>query len=69
MKNFRYMPSGIFVSLLLVFLLTAGCGSKKYVAWQCPMKCEDNKTYAASGKCPVCEMDLEGLETLPDTTK
>jgi hypothetical protein len=33
------------------------------------MKCEDNKTYAQAGKCPVCEMDLEGLETLPDTTK
>ena len=25
----------------------------------CPMDCEHGKTYAAKGKCPVCEMDLE----------
>jgi PBP1b-binding outer membrane lipoprotein LpoB len=27
--------------------------------YQCPMDCENGKTYADTGKCPVCEMDLE----------
>lgn len=34
---------------------------QKYVAksYQCPMKCEGDKTYAAPGKCPKCNMDLK----------
>lgn len=31
---------------------------EKEVAYVCPMDCEKGKTYAESGKCPVCEMDL-----------
>lgn len=31
--------------------------------YQCPMKCEDNKTYDKPGQCPVCNMDLEKIET------
>ena len=26
--------------------------------YQCPMKCEKEKTYDKEGKCPVCEMKL-----------
>ncbi|MFT5780078.1 MAG: cbb3-type cytochrome oxidase cytochrome c subunit [Crocinitomicaceae bacterium] len=26
--------------------------------YYCPMKCEGEKTYAAEGTCPVCNMDL-----------
>jgi len=26
--------------------------------YQCPMKCEGDKTYAAPGNCPVCNMHL-----------
>ncbi len=26
--------------------------------YQCPMKCEGEKTYDAPGKCPVCKMQL-----------
>ena len=32
------------------------------VAYQCPMKCEGEKTYAQAGKCPECEMDLEKVK-------
>ena len=28
------------------------------VAYVCPMGCEEEKTYAEKGKCPVCEMEL-----------
>ena len=31
-------------------------------AYQCPMKCEGDKTYAEAGKCPVCKMDLKAVE-------
>jgi len=27
-------------------------------AYQCPMKCEGEKTYAQTGKCPSCGMEL-----------
>jgi hypothetical protein len=30
--------------------------------YQCPMKCEGEKTYAEAGKCPECDMDLAKLE-------
>ncbi|MCH8318642.1 MAG: hypothetical protein IIA88_09125 [Bacteroidetes bacterium] len=33
-----------------------------HVAYQCPMKCEDDKTYEEKGTCPVCKMDLVKLE-------
>lgn len=36
---------------------------KKYVpeAYQCPMKCEGDKTYSRPGECPVCKMHLKKL--------
>lgn len=30
----------------------------KTIKYQCPMKCEKEKTYDKEGKCPVCEMKL-----------
>lgn len=30
--------------------------------YQCPMKCEGEKTYDKPGQCPVCNMDLKKLE-------
>lgn len=35
----------------------------KYVpeAYQCPMKCEGDKTYSKPGECPVCHMHLKKL--------
>ncbi|MDC9721909.1 MAG: heavy metal-binding domain-containing protein [Urechidicola sp.] len=32
------------------------------VEYQCPMKCEDDKTYHEKGKCPVCKMALVEVE-------
>lgn len=29
------------------------------VVYQCPMKCEADKTYSEPGSCPVCKMDLK----------
>ena len=36
--------------------------SGKTMIYQCPMKCEGDKTYNQSGQCPVCNMDLEKVE-------
>ena len=30
--------------------------------FQCPMDCEDGKTYEEEGTCPVCKMNLEKIE-------
>lgn len=31
---------------------------EKSTAYQCPMKCEGNKSYDHPGNCPVCNMNL-----------
>ncbi len=31
-------------------------------AYQCPMKCEGDKTYDKPGSCPVCKMDLKEVK-------
>ena len=59
---------GIFALLLLFF---AACkeGAADHsqhggnaTAYQCPMKCEGEKTYPQPGSCPVCKMDLKPVE-------
>jgi Cu(I)/Ag(I) efflux system membrane fusion protein len=42
----------------------AHAGHEAQVApkFQCPMKCEKEKTYDQPGKCPVCEMALEAVK-------
>lgn len=32
------------------------------VVYQCPMDCEDGKSYTEEGQCPVCKMDLKSKE-------
>lgn len=38
--------------------------AKKY---QCPMKCEGDKTYAKEGKCPKCNMKLKEVSNAAAT--
>jgi hypothetical protein len=35
------------------------------VLYQCPMKCEGDKTYTDAGICPVCKMELVALDSYP----
>jgi hypothetical protein len=37
-------------------------GDMAMVEYQCPMKCEGEKTYHAPGACPVCKMDLKEVK-------
>lgn len=34
----------------------------EHTEYQCPMKCEGEKTYSEEGSCPVCGMDLTELD-------
>jgi transcription initiation factor IIE alpha subunit len=36
--------------------------SKNLMHYQCPMKCEGDKTYHKDGKCPVCKMQLKKVK-------
>jgi hypothetical protein len=36
---------------------------KVKTVYQCPMKCEKEKTYEKEGICPVCEMKLREKKT------
>lgn len=32
------------------------------VKYQCPMKCEGEKTYDTAGQCPLCKMDMKEVK-------
>jgi len=39
-----------------------GHGHEHAAMYNCPMNCEDGKTYDEPGTCPVCDMDLVEME-------
>lgn len=58
------------ISILVVLLTLASCNSNtsknasnEVALYQCPMKCEGDKTYAETGSCPICKMDLKPIIT------
>lgn len=55
---------GILLSFVVASTLFTSCGSadKNETSYQCPMKCEGTKTYDKPGDCPVCGMELQGVE-------
>lgn len=52
--------------ILLILLFANSCNTTssqaEEVHYQCPMKCEGEKTYNEPRSCPVCKMDLLKLE-------
>lgn len=38
------------------------------IAYQCPMDCEDGKTYDQATSCPVCKMDLKAVKSKASNT-
>ena len=62
------MATGMF---FLAGMMFTGCASESTEAqeqsankevYQCPMDCEDGKTYDHEGQCPLCEMDLKKVD-------
>ncbi len=37
--------------------------------YQCPMKCEGDKTYTEAGTYPTCKINLKKVEATNDTNK
>lgn len=55
--------------LFVLLLLFTACRNNsdhanhgEATAYQCPMKCEGDKTYPQPGSCPVCKMDVKPVE-------
>ncbi len=48
-------------SALIQSCVTSTSSEIVEVKYQCPMQCEEEKTYAEEGTCPVCKMELEKL--------
>lgn len=42
---------------------TTGSPAVVDTVYQCPMKCEGDKTYDKAGKCPKCNMNLKAVPT------
>ena len=57
------LSGGIICGSLFIGGCNRGKTGQKVVMteYQCPMNCEEGKTYKAEGKCPVCKMDLKEI--------
>ncbi len=52
-----------YILCLFTLIMLVSCADKKAketakVEYQCPMKCQGEKTFAKAGSCAVCKMDL-----------
>lgn len=62
------MKKALFIFCSILFIGFTACkddtskATDESVVYQCPMKCEGDKTYDAPGSCPVCKMDLAAVE-------
>lgn len=72
MKQFKYLLIAFFALSLTASVNAQTTKSKKAkttkttthahaAKYQCPMKCEGDKTYDHARKCPVCNMKLNAL--------
>ncbi len=69
MKHTKYLLMA-FIALCLTTSLNAQTTKKKSTPkkvktamhYQCPMKCEGEKTYHKNGKCPVCKMQMKPVK-------
>lgn len=55
-----------YIFCLTIMILLASCNNNNNkqtvnVEYQCPMKCEGDKTFAKLGSCSVCKMDLKPI--------
>ena len=60
MKSIKY------ILFLVTFTILVSCDKKQKeeiakVEYQCPMKCEGEKTFTKPGSCAVCKMDLKPI--------
>jgi protein SCO1/2 len=59
MKKIAVICAIVFSSVAVL----SSCGSSEVkTAYQCPMKCEGEKTYDKPGECPLCKMELKEVK-------
>lgn len=59
MKNIKYVAI-LFITLFYAASCNVNNTNKKNQAiYQCPMKCEGEKTFNSEGNCSICKMDLK----------
>lgn len=71
----KMMKKNLVVGIVIVSFIFPACSnssnagkdsSKNEVVtaarYECPMKCEGEKSYQVKGECPVCHMDLKEIE-------
>lgn len=63
MKYLKYITILLVAILSLIACNVSNSKNKKEVLYQCPMKCEAEKTYNTEASCPVCKMDLKPIST------
>lgn len=76
MKHTKYLLMAFF-ALCLSASLHAQTTKKKSqtkkakmgMHYQCPMKCEGEKTYHKNGKCPVCKMQMKPVKAVEASVK
>lgn len=67
MKYIRYSALNI---LLIAFVIQIiACSNKSnHIAYQCPMECQIDTVFKYEGKCPICKMELIGIDTIAEKT-
>lgn len=71
MKNAKYLFIAI-IAFCFTATLNAQTSKKKVkvkttktaMTYQCPMKCEGEKTYSKNGKCSVCGMQMKPTKAI-----
>lgn len=65
MKKLALIFSVLFSIMTVVSCNTETSTDTNQTEYQCPMKCEGEKTYSEQGSCPVCKMDLQPITEAP----
>jgi protein SCO1 len=56
----------LFIACLILVssatVITSCKSGETKTAYQCPMKCEGEKTYDKPGECPLCKMELKEVK-------
>jgi protein SCO1/2 len=63
MKIYKLLLSVFMAAVTFTACNTKVSDTNDNILYQCPMKCEGEKTFNESGSCTICKMDLKALET------
>jgi len=62
MKFLKYVALTMFSLMLLTSCESLSKKNSEAIVYQCPMDCEEGKTYDSLVSCPVCKMDITPVQ-------